>query len=97
MRDFSTATRSARVRRNLCLGLVNDFRHPQLVLDYIGNIPQVTTVFSTQTYKSDAHVMVNRKDTNAKDVPGNRLAGSALGPGYCSEKCFMSPASGIHR
>ena len=59
----------------LCLGLVYHFRHPQLVLDYIGNIPASHYVFSTQTYKSDAHVMVNRKDTNPKDVPGNRLAG----------------------
>lgn len=44
----------------LCLGLVYHFRHPQLVIDHVGNMNADHFVFSTQTIPGDQLVMKNR-------------------------------------
>lgn len=56
----------------LCLGLIYHFRHPQLVLDYIGNVPADHYVFSTQTYKSPDLVMTNRAAITPQFARGGR-------------------------
>lgn len=48
----------------LCLGLVYHFRHPQLVLDYLGNLSSKHFIVSTQTYKSELDVLVNKSSIN---------------------------------
>lgn len=59
----------------LCLGLVYHFRHPQLVLDYIGNLDSQHFAFSTQTYKSKQDVMINRSEITPQYLNGKPLAG----------------------
>ncbi len=56
----------------LCLGLVYHFRHPQLVLDYLGNLGSTHLIISTQTYKSDKDVMINRSEITPKWVSPER-------------------------
>jgi len=45
----------------LALGLVYHFRHPQLCLDYLGNLDSKWVFISTQTCNSDDLIMQNRK------------------------------------
>ena len=45
----------------LALGLVYHFRHPQLCLDYLGNLDSKWFFISTQTCNSDDLIMQNRK------------------------------------
>lgn len=59
----------------LCLGLVYHFRHPQLVLDYVGNFDADHFVFSTQTFKDDRDVMINRSEVTPQYLEGHPLGG----------------------
>jgi hypothetical protein len=67
----------------LCLGLVYHFRHPQLVLDYVGNLDADDFVFSTQTWAHDQDVMINRSE-----ITPQFLNGKPLGGGHFSRSLF---------